>query len=129
MYSQQGSAAWQAQRVGTAYPFVEWISTQRIPSLPIVLPPTATTHILLRVSSPYAFAINPQLLSPQGLIKKRMKAGLTDGVIFGAVSLLVAFSLLIGYLFRLKILIVHALMVFAYTLYLALVAGYAFVYL
>ena len=129
MYSQKGNAVWQAQHVGTAYPVSEWISTQRIPSLPVALPPAATTHILLRVSSPYAFAINPQLLSPQGLIKKRMTAGLTDGVIFGVVGLLVVLSLLIGYLFRLKILIVHALMVFSYTLYLVLVAGYAFVYL
>lgn len=130
MYSRNtASAQWHAQRAGVAYPFAEWAGAQRIPSLPVVLPAADTTQILLRLSSVHAVSIAPQLLSQQALIKKRMTAGLVDGVIYGVVGLLVTLSLLIGYFFRLKVLTAHAFTVLLYTLYLALVAGYAFVHI
>lgn len=130
VYSQSGSGAdWDVQRAGVAYPFAEWASAQRIPSVSIVLPAVDTTQLVLRISSAHGVAIAPQLLSQQALIKKRMTVGLLDGVIFGVVGLLVAFSVLVGYFFRLNILTAHAFTVLLYTLYLSLVAGYAFVHI
>lgn len=129
MYSQQGIGPWQTQRAGVAYPVAQWASGQRIPSLPLVLPRTETTHVLLRLHSSHAFAIAPQLLSQFDLIKERTSESLTDGMVFGVVGLLIIFSLWVGVLFRLKILIMLALAVLSYIIYLLLVAGYAFVYL
>lgn len=124
-----GSGQWQVQRAGAAYPFAEWASAQRVPSIPISMPAAGSTEIMLRISSSDAIAIAPELLSQQNMIKKRMTEGLVDGVIFGVVALLVVFSVLVGYFFRLKILLAHAAAVLLYTLYLSLVAGYGFVHL
>ena len=126
---QPAEPQWQLQRAGAHYPFAQWAGGQRIPSIPLLLPAGKSTELLLRVSSEHGVLLAPQLLSQQSLIKKRMTSGLVDGVIYGAVGLLVLISLLMGYFFRLKVLTFHALTVALYTLYLSLVVGYAFVHL
>lgn len=129
MYTQQDSDDWQYQHVGVAHPFKEWASTQRSPSFPVVLEPASIMHIHLRLSSPHAFAIEPQLLSEQAFIQARMSQGLFDGIAFGVLGLLIILSLILGYFYRLPVLIVLALAVFAYTAYTVLLAGYGFIFL
>lgn len=129
LYRQQAAGNWQNLHAGVAYPFAEWASPQRSPSLPVSLPASATAQVLLRLQSTQAFAIEPRLLSRQGLVKERMSESLTDGIVFGVLGFLTVISLIIGYIYRLKILLSLALAALAYITYLVIVAGYAFVYM
>ncbi len=129
MYSQNSNSAWLKQQVGTAYPFTQWASHQRVPSFPIVLAAHSPTTILLRVSSHPAFTTLPQLLTQQALIKEGIAQSLVDGMLVGVIGLLIIISLLMGYFFRLNILLVNALAVFIYAVYVAIAQGYAFIYL
>lgn len=129
MYSQYAAGGWQTQRFGVAYPVSEWASNRRIASLPVLLPAQSSSPILLRLQSAHAFAINPLLLSEPALVKERMAGSLIDGITIGVVGLLIAFSLWVGFFLRLKILLTHGLAVLFYTLYMAVLVGYAFLYL
>lgn len=129
MFNQQAGGPWQHLQAGVAYPFAQWSSAQRAPSLPLILPANSTTHALLRLHSNQAFAVAPQLLTRQSLVKQRMSQSLTHGTLFGVLGLLAVMSLFIGYIHRLKVLRALASTVLVYIVYLASVAGYAFIYL
>lgn len=129
MFSQHAEGDWLKQQAGTAYPFTEWASHQRIPSLPVVLPAYSQTILLLRVSSHPNFITLPKLLSQQTLIKEGIAQSLVDGMLVGIIALLIIISLLMGYFFRLNILIINALVIFTYAAYVAIAQGYAFIYL
>lgn len=129
MYVQQAGSAWQAERAGVAYPVKQWSSGQRNPALPVVLAPASTTQIILRLSSVHTFAVDPQLLPQHALIKSRMMQTMFDGMTFGVLCLLIVLSLFVGYFYRLQVLLVLTLAVFAYAAYTVLLAGYGFVYL
>lgn len=129
MYMQQPNDDWLLQRAGTAYPFAEWANHQRIPSLPIILAKHHRTTIFLRIHAREGFIELPELLSQQALIKKRMIGSVLDGVLAGSVVTLIFFTLLVGYFFRSRMAIVHALAISAYGLYVAVAQGYAFIYL
>ena len=129
LYSQQPNSDWLAQRVGTAYPFSQWASPQRIPSLPVVLPAHGKTTLVVRVGNNPTFTRLPQLLTQEALIKESIAQSLVDGMQAGVLTLLMLISLFVGYFLRLKVLLVNALVIFAYAVYLAMVQGYAFIYL
>lgn len=129
LFSQQVDGAWQVERAGVAYPMSQWGSSQRNPALPIILAPKDAAHIFLRLKSEYAFAIEPQLLSQQVLIKTRMTQTVFDGITFGVLCSLIVLSLFIGYFYRLQVLLVLAVAVLVYAVYTVLLAGYGFVHL
>ncbi|NLD00608.1 MAG: response regulator [Gammaproteobacteria bacterium] len=128
MYSQSEHSDWQREDVGVAYPFTQWAIAQRSPSLQVILAPATQTHIVLRLSSTQAFTIMPHLYSYQEFIKARMTHSLSDGVAFGVLGLLIILSVFVGCFYRLPILMILAVAVLAYTVYLLLQAGYGFVF-
>lgn len=129
MFNQQAGESWQHLQAGVAYPFAQWSSAQRAPSLPLTLSANSTTQTLLRLHSNQAFAVTPQLLTRKSLVKQRMSQSLTHGTIFAVLGLLAVISLLIGYIYRLKVLLALASAALVYIAYLASIAGYAFIYL
>ncbi len=129
LYSQQSNSAWLTQRVGTAYPFAQWASPQRIPSLPIDLPAQHKMTFFLRVVNTPTFTTLPQLWPQQALIKESVLQSLVDGMQVGVLALLMLISVFVGYFLRLKVLFLNALVIFAYAVYFAISQGYAFMYL
>ena len=126
MFTQQAGEAWQSQKVGMAYPYAQWTSAERNPSLPIIVAAQSRMDIVFRISSAHAFSLAPQLLSPQGLITTRALESVRDGIALGVLGVLVIFSLIVGYLYRLPMLMMLALTVCVYALYALLLAGYGF---
>lgn len=125
MFNQQAGGAWQHLQAGIAYPFAQLSSAQRTPSLPLTLPAYSTTQTLLRLHSNQAFAVTPQLLTRQGVVKQHISQSLTHGTIFAVVGLLAVISLLIGYIYRFKVLLAlasAALVVLLLLIYLGLSA-------
>ena len=129
LYSKQVDGHWNQQYLSMAYPLTEWAHLQRMSSWPIMLKADSRTILFLRTSNQEGFIVKPQLLSQQALTKQLVTDTLLTGMQIGAAVLLVVFSLLVGYLFRLNIALVHVFLIIAYVFYVAIVQGYAFIYL
>ncbi|WP_271196078.1 hybrid sensor histidine kinase/response regulator [Azotobacter vinelandii] len=126
---QQEAGGWSRQVAGAWHPLAEWTMPTRLPAFEVGLPAGTSKVLWLRLASDYAFVMQPMLLSHTGLLKERMAESLADGLVFGIVLLLVIFSLALGRIFRLPLLVAHAMSMLAYCLNVALATGYGFVYL
>ncbi|QLF91696.1 response regulator [Pseudomonas sp. ABC1] len=128
-FYQQRAGLWIRSVGGASYPLREWSEQVRLPAFPVLLEPGERSLLLMRVDSTLPTFVLPELVSHEGLLLKRMAESLADGVVFGMVSLLVLFSLALGRIFRLRLLIAHSMAVLAYCLYVALANGYGLVHL
>ncbi|MFZ0870145.1 MAG: 7TM-DISM domain-containing protein, partial [Rhodanobacter sp.] len=121
---------WQQMRVGTDYPLREWALPSRQPMFPLTLAPDSSTTLLLRVVTPGTLvSFAPQLWSPSAFLHMHVRASVLDGAMFGGVVLLAIFGMVLGYIFRRRVLAYMALGMLCHSLYAGIVDNYAFVYL
>ncbi|WP_131189962.1 hybrid sensor histidine kinase/response regulator [Stutzerimonas kirkiae] len=126
---QQRDGGWLSAVGGASHPLREWPEQVRLPAFPVLLEPGARALLLMRVTSTLPTFVLPELVSHQGLLKQRMDESLADGMVYGIVLSLILFSLALGRIFRLRLLIAHAMAVLSHCLYVALANGYGFVHL
>lgn len=121
---------WQQAHAGTDHPLHEWVLPLRQPVFPMTLAPGASTTLLLRVVTPGMLAsFTPTLWSPSAYLHERIRASVLDGAVFGGVLLLAIFGLVLGGIFRRRVLIYMALGMLCHSAYAGIVDNYALVYL
>lgn len=128
LFQQQGGH-WQQRVAGADWPLADWDSPLRLPAFELQLPTGQSRTFILRMSNSPLLAMQPALLSHEGLLLARVTESTADGVVFGIVGLLVVLCLVVGTIYRWPVLFVHAITVLLYALFVALRAGYGFVYL
>ena len=126
---QQHEGQWQQRLAGADWPLRSWDSPQRLPAFELQLPAGQSRTFILRMGNSPPLAMQPMLLSQEGLSRIRMAESTADGVAFGIVGLLVLLCLAVGSIYRWPLLFAHALVVLLYVLFVALRSGYGFVYL
>lgn len=126
---QQQDGQWQQRLAGADWPLHRWDSPVRLPAFELQLPAGQSRTFVLRMSNSPPLAMQPMLLSHEGLSRIRMAESTADGMAFGIVGLLVLLCLVVGSIYRWPLLFAHALVVLLYVLFVALRAGYGFVYL
>jgi signal transduction histidine kinase/CheY-like chemotaxis protein len=121
---------WTREVTGVAHPLAAWPMPVRQPVIPLMLRAGQDSVVLVRVSSPgRRLALTPQLWSERAFERERIRESVVDGAVFGAMLLLVCFGMALGAVFRRPRLIYIALGVLAYTVYVALLYNYGYVYL
>lgn len=128
LFEQQGDD-WQRRVAGADWPLASWDSPVRLPAFELQLPAGQLTTFILRMSNSPQLAMQPMLLSSDGLAQVRGAENTVDGVVFGIVGVLVILSLAVGSLYRWQLLVAHAVTVLLYVQLVVLRAGYGFVYL
>lgn len=126
---EQQDGQWQRRLAGAAWPLSSWDSPQRLPAFELQFPAGQSRTFMLRMGNLPSLAMQPMLLSQEGLSSMRMAESTADGVAFGIVGLLVVLCLVVGTIYRWPLLFVHALAVLLYILFVAVRTGYGFVYL
>ncbi len=126
---QQQDGQWQQRLAGADWPLRRWDSPVRLPAFELQLPAGQSRSFILRMGNSPPVAMQPMLLSPEGLARIRMAESTADGVAFGIVGLLVLLCLVVGTIYRWPLLFAHAMAVLLYVLFVALRTGYGFVYL
>ncbi|WP_185265919.1 hybrid sensor histidine kinase/response regulator [Halopseudomonas xiamenensis] len=126
---QQQDGQWQQRLAGADWPLHRWDSPVRLPAFELQLPAGQSRSFILRMGNSPPVAMQPMLLSHEGLARIRMAESTADGVAFGIVGLLVLLCLVVGTLYRWPLLFAHAMAVLLYVLFVALRTGYGFVYL
>ena len=126
---QKHEEQWQQRVAGADWPLQSWDSPLRLPAFELQLPAGQSRTFVLRMSNSPPLAMQPMVLSHEGLSRIRMAESTADGMVFGIVGLLVLLCLVVGSIYRWPLLIAHALVVMLYVLYVALRAGYGFVHL
>ncbi|HUH56330.1 MAG TPA: 7TM-DISM domain-containing protein [Rhodanobacter sp.] len=120
---------WRQMHAGTDYPLREWALPSRQPVFPLTLAPGASTTLLLRVITPGTLiSFAPQLWSPPAFLHERIRASVLDGAVFGGVLLLAIFGLVLGRIFRRRVLMYMALGMLCHSVYAGIVDNYAFAY-
>lgn len=123
-----GDTGWERMVAGTSYPFREWALPERQPLFPLYLRPDTTTVLAKVASKGQTFALTPRLWSPEQFLRNLNRQSLTDGLIGGAIVLLVLISLVLSYLYRRPPLLYMALATGLYIIHVALLRNYLFVY-
>lgn len=126
---QKHEEQWQQRVAGADWPLQSWDSPLRLPAFELQLPAGQSRTFVLRMSNSPPLAMQPMVLSHEGLSRIRMAESTADGMVFGIVGLLVLLCLVVGSIYRWPLLFAHALVVLLYVLYVALRAGYGFVHL
>lgn len=124
---EQSAGHWQQRLAGADWPLAQWDSPLRLPAFELYFPEGQTSTFILRMGNWPPLAMQPMLLSHDGLLRARMAESTADGVVFGIVGLLVMLSLAVGFMYRLPLLFAHATAVLLYIIYVALQTGYGFV--
>lgn len=126
---QQQDGHWQQRVAGADWPLADWDSPLRLPAFELALSTGQSRTFILRMSNSPLLAMQPVLLSHEGLLHARVAESTADGAVFGIVGLLIVLCLVVGTIYRWPVLFVHALTVLLYVVFVALRAGYGFVYL
>jgi signal transduction histidine kinase/CheY-like chemotaxis protein len=126
---EQDNGHWQRRVAGADWPLASWDSPQRLPAFELQLPAGQSAVFVLRMSNSPQLAMQPMLLSTDGLLHVRVAEGTADGAVFGIVGLLVVLCLAVGSIYRWPLLFAHAITVLLYIQLVALRTGYGFVYL
>src|SRR5699024_6098010 len=96
-----GELGWTVMHAGALYPVVEWALHERQPVFPVTLAAQATTTVLARVPAKGAVvAFAPALWSPESFQRMESGTALANGVVYGAVLLLLLVGLLLSYLYK-----------------------------
>lgn len=114
---------------GMRYAYADWDVPLRLPVFALTLPVDGTTTLWMRAESRLNAMLQPALWSETAFVQTRLAEDTLDGIVLGAVLLLVAFSWTIALLLRLPLLFCMACAVLAYLGYLAAVNSYTFYYL
>lgn len=115
---------WQVLLGGSDHPFERWALKERQPAFPVTLGPGESATLLARVTSTNALLLSPRLWSEAALHKARQRNYFHDGIALGIVLLVVPFSLLISWIFRSRLLLLHAVAVGSYAALTCLINGY-----
>lgn len=126
---EQSEGHWQQRLAGADWPLAQWDSPLRLPAFELHFPGGQSSTFILRMGNWPPVAMQPMLLSHDGLLRARMAESTADGVVLGIVGLLVVLSLAVGFIYRLPVLFAHATAVLLYMVYVALQTGYGFVHL
>lgn len=126
---QQQHGQWQRSVAGANWPLAVWAAPLRLPTFELQLPAGQSRSFILRMDNRPPLAMQPMLLTYDDLLRAQMAESTADGVIFGVVGLLVLLSLAVGMIYRMPVLFAHASVVLLYVAFVALRAGYGFVYL
>lgn len=117
------------KQAGMRYPYADWDVPLRLPVFALNFPAGSTTVFWLRAESRLNAMLQPALWSETAFVQTRLAEDTLDGLVFGAVLLLVVFSWVIAFVLRLPLLFCMAWAVLAYLGYLAAVNSYTFYYL
>ncbi|MBF8727060.1 ATP-binding protein [Pseudomonas putida] len=117
-------SGWQRLVGGSDYPLERWAAKERQPAFPITLEPGEGKTVLARVSSTNALLLNPHVWTDAALHKDRERTYFHDGIALGIVLLVVPFSLLVSWIFRSRLLLLHAVAVGSYAGLACLISGY-----
>lgn len=109
---------------GSAFPIHKWNMASSQPAFLLDMTKDSEATLLIRLSSRLSLRIEPTLWSPERFIQEQEKKNLFDGLIAGAVFMLVPFSIGVSILIRSPLLISQALALFTYWLISAILNGY-----
>lgn len=123
LYQRRGER-WDLSRAGSAHPLEEWPKLSRRPVFPVELAAGETALMLVRVTSGSQMLLDPQLWSERALLQSQQRTYLSDGLTLGIVSLIVPFGLIVGWIMRSRLLMVHAGAVLGYILLTCILNGY-----
>jgi len=126
---QHQEGEWQQRLAGADWPLSSWDSPLRLPAFELQLPAGQTRTFILRMDNRPPVAMQPMLLSWDGLLSARVAESTADGVVFGLVGLLVVLSLAVGIIYHWPLLFAHATAVLLYVVFVGLRTGYGFVHL
>lgn len=118
------NGAWQRFVAGSAHPLSEWPVVQRQPLFPLTLEAGEYAVVLIRVSGGAPLLLSPTLWPDLPLLEERQAIYLEDGLTLGIVLLLAPFSVVVGWMLRSRLLILHAGAVFSYIALACLISGY-----
>ncbi|WP_313518201.1 7TM-DISM domain-containing protein [Pseudomonas sp.] len=116
--------AWQRFVAGSAYPLEQWPVVQRQPLFPLSLEAGEHAEVLIRVGGGSPLLLSPMLWPDLPLLQDRQAIYLEDGLTLGIVLLLAPFSVIVGWMLRSRLLILHAGAVFSYVGLASLIGGY-----
>lgn len=120
-YSNGGHSTYFA---GNVFPLNKWSMVSPQPAFLLEIVRNNNATLLVRLSSSLSLRIDPVLWSPNTFIEEQVKKNIFDGVIAGAVFMLVPFSIGISILIRSPLLISQSLALLTYWLISVILNGY-----
>lgn len=117
---------WSEMLSGSDYPLADWALRAREPLFPLMLAPDEEVQVIIRIASRGVLMPNPRLWTEAEQLRVSQSAHLLDGIALGIGILIVPFSLIVGFLIRSRLLMVHALAILSYLLLVCSATGYLF---
>lgn len=122
------NGAWVTYEAGTNVPFSHRPLANPVPLFPIVLAPHEESTYYLRISNPLPVAVVPTLWQPDAYRTVESRTHLIDGLLLGALALMILFGLLLSPMFGDRAFLFNALATATYFFGEASAKGYGFMY-
>src|SRR5690606_1038078 len=119
-----GAGRWELMRAGSAYPLEQWPYPARQALFPVSLVAGESAVLIIRVASGLQMLIKPELWSETARFQDGQCNDLWDGMTLGIVCLVALFSVMVGAIFRSRLVVVHAGAVISYILLTCVLNGY-----
>lgn len=115
---------WSEMRAGSRYPLPGWAILARQPLFALSLESGEEALVVVRIVSDSVMVVKPRLWTEVQQLHASQRSALLDGLCLGIGLLIVPFSLVLAFMLRSRLLLVHALAIFAYLLLVCAATGY-----